>query len=141
LLNMPTWPVFKYHIVHGHNMCKYVLPMISMMDTCSVFIPSATPAAIWAWACARAGSPKASVLPEPVAAIPMTSSPEQAGAQHSLCIGLGVAKLEQDCKSFGLNPVKRQCAHRLSVTGSMRCRSRTVHRGRSFFLPWRSILD
>ena len=68
--------------------------------------PSTTFAANWARTWARAGKPKARVLPLPVAAMPTRSAPLQAGAQHSVWMGLGVAKAAHDFSSSGPNPVR-----------------------------------
>ena len=51
--------------------------------------------------CARAGTEKASVLPEPVSAIPTMSRPEATMGQHRLWIGVGLAKFLQAVRQRG----------------------------------------
>ena len=67
--------------------------------------PCATPAASCACVCASAGRPNARVLPDPVAATPMTSRPAQATGQVSIWIGDGTAKSRVTCSRSAAKPV------------------------------------
>ena len=65
------------------------------------FLPlSCAPDASCAAMCTIAGSPNASVFPDPVAAMPTTSWPARARGQHSAWIGLGCWKVRHACRNF-----------------------------------------
>ena len=75
---------------------------------------------------ASPGSPKASVLPEPVAAVPTMSRPDKMMGQLCAWIGLGAVKSRVTDSTAGLKPDSEKCCagRREQPETEMRCDER-----------------
>ena len=77
----------------------------SMQERDSLGAPEA---ACCARMCTRPGRPKASVLPEPVAAMPTRSRPDRMMGQHCAWMGEGCEKPLVDCSSSCEKPAEAE---------------------------------